>query len=406
MTTPAISRSDITTRTGRDWAYRFYPAPPGIEFDGTQTTPGKWDIESRPASGTAGRIKSFKLCRPFDHYKAKWETLPSKFIITYIVVAPPYKDEETIENGTFWVSGVTPPVPVMPSSNMINWATVKALNKLKEQDIHLGNFIGEFHKTVEMIATNARTIAKQVTNFRKRFPKDWLQVKRVQTGGLPRHRWCEIPNRWLELQYGWKPLLSDIQGGLNHLFKENKRSMPYILAKATVKDEVLTEQNVIGAKYGIHTKTLWLSERFATVALAYRVTNPVVHELSSLGLLNPLEIVWEVTKYSFVVDWFLPIGPWMSALTGDAGLEFITGTVSKFSKLSFRGDTGVDLSGVDPHITCTGSGPVYEGFAINLDRGCLSSTPFPGLYVKNPMSALHAANALHYWHKRSRDFFS
>jgi len=33
----------------------------------------------------------------------------------------------------------------------------------------------------------------------------------------------------------------------------------------------------------------------------------------SLGLVDPVQIAWEVVPYSFVVDWFLPIGTYLSA---------------------------------------------------------------------------------------------
>lgn len=38
------------------------------------------------------------------------------------------------------------------------------------------------------------------------------------------------------------------------------------------------------------------------------------------GLLNPLEVIWELVPFSFVADWFLPIGDYLSAL--DASSRF------------------------------------------------------------------------------------
>jgi hypothetical protein len=34
----------------------------------------------------------------------------------------------------------------------------------------------------------------------------------------------------------------------------------------------------------------------------------------SLGLTDPLSVVWEIIPYSFVVDWFLPVGTYLENL--------------------------------------------------------------------------------------------
>jgi len=55
-------------------------------------------------------------------------------------------------------------------------------------------------------------------------------------------------------------------------------------------------------------------------AIFYVQTDVPAHRIS-LG--NPMELAWELIPFSFVVDWFLPIGNWISAL--DATLH-VTGT--------------------------------------------------------------------------------
>jgi hypothetical protein len=52
------------------------------------------------------------------------------------------------------------------------------------------------------------------------------------------------------------------------------------------------------------------------LSFSKRLIAELYEELSlqrSLGLVNPAEIAWEVVPYSFVVDWFLPIGSYISA---------------------------------------------------------------------------------------------
>jgi hypothetical protein len=395
MTTPAKNINLVTFSTGQYTRWRTVPAPEVIEFDGSVGPRGTgYLVDIRPASGNAGRVKKFLLCRAWDHWIADLQMDKRSNSVVHSVGPDTYRERWT--QGSFWNGGSTPPVPEEPSTNMINWAMVKALNKVKEQDIHLGNFIAEFHKTVQTVSSRATKIANQVERFKVKHPKDWTKVKAVQTGNLPRHRWCEIPNSWLELQYGWKPLLQDVEGGLKAMFKVARRDIPVIVASAQVKDVVPSSSSALSIDGSYKATLNWQSERTARVQLCYRVDNPVLHELSSLGLVNPLEVVWELTKYSFVVDWFLPIGPWLSSLTGDAGMSFITGSVTKRTNMTFLGsnaELNSPSSGYSPGPDGV-TAPVYTGKYFHLNRSCLTSSPFPGIYVKNPMSALHAANAI------------
>ena len=53
----------------------------------------------------------------------------------------------------------------------------------------------------------------------------------------------------------------------------------------------------------------------------------------SLGLMDPLSVVWELIPYSFVVDWFIPIGTYLENLNTIPSLRgrFMTTTLRRFS---------------------------------------------------------------------------
>jgi hypothetical protein len=44
------------------------------------------------------------------------------------------------------------------------------------------------------------------------------------------------------------------------------------------------------------------------------------------GLVNPFEVAWEIVPFSFVADWFLPIGRYLSALDVPLRFEHIGGS--------------------------------------------------------------------------------
>ena len=189
--------------------------------------------------------------------------------------------------------------------------------------------------------------------------------------------------------------MQDVYGGLHHLQKRSRFDAPLVVARSNVRDTALTTTTAYG-QLAFKAVLSWESERSVHVSLVYKVTNPKLAELSSLGLVNPLEIVWETTRYSFVVDWFLPIGPWLSALTADVGLSFVTGSQTKRSRLT-AGSYSIDRSLFNQSYWLEGgepSGPSYSGYSMNIIRSCFGSTPVPGLYVKNPLSLRHVLNGL------------
>lgn len=263
---------------------------------------------------------------------------------------------------------------------------IRALNKLKNSDVDFGVMLAESHQTADLFSTNAKRIAKQVSNFSRSNPKDFAKAA-LYSGSK---NWKKVPNSWLELVYGWSPLMQDISGAMSALEKRN---------------------DAMGATFRVASKKSWseskdfpslafcidqvLNARVdckfeAKVVLNYRLRNYLLAKLSSLGLANPASIVWEKTKYSFVVDWFLPVGNWISALGGDFGYDFLSGCRSQMR-------TGrVDKGSVDLLNTPYRSENLISvrGNVWRFDRSIYASSPVPGLYLKSPVSPTHIANAM------------
>lgn len=392
MTTPARNIRQALIHTGTRCQQDIAPIPRPNVCAPSSACAYKWVRDVRPASGNGGRIGGFRLCRGFSHSGG---TMEYSGDASYTVKQGVSITKKTFSGACFWVSGITPPDPTLPSSNMENACLVKALNRVKSQDVHLGNFFAEGQKTVDMVGLRARQIGDQVFNWRRRNPaSQWELVRQWQRGNLPRYLWCKIPSSWLELQYGWIPLMSDLYGGLNHLYRRSRFQIPYVTGKAQQGGEDILTQNCNAVEDGFSTVLKFRQQQVVRIGLFYQISNPVLAELSSLGLINPLEIVWELTRYSFVVDWFIPIGSWLSALTADAGMTFISGYKSSSSEMRFDGATPVSIPNGTSIVEGTVSPPSLGGKMKAFVRTCYASSPVPGLYVKSPVSLLHATNAI------------
>lgn len=162
-----------------------------------------------------------------------------------------------------------------------------------------------------------------------------------------------LASNWLALQYGWKPLVSDIYEAA--VFIDHQLRNPLV-------HRVVVRRKAGGRQDGnIVNVTLRTSP---TVSIKHRVisTRQIVALLSEVntirlsGLTDPASIAWELLPWSFVVDWVIPIGTWLenkslaNALTG----TFVTTSMLRItgllvspvttnaqidSKLNYKGNT-------------------------------------------------------------------
>lgn len=134
---------------------------------------------------------------------------------------------------------------------------------------------------------------------------------------------------WLEYSYAWKPLLKDVYDHADALAQTVvERQGVMREAKATnktMKDDayiVKVPNNTID--YEVKTK----DRQWQAMEVRYSVPPGTVPAVRAFGLVNPLEVAWELVPFSFVADWFLPIGDAIRNLTSTVGLTFHSGWVS------------------------------------------------------------------------------
>jgi hypothetical protein len=116
--------------------------------------------------------------------------------------------------------------------------------------------------------------------------------------------------------------------------------------------------------------------------------------LASLGVTNPLEIAWELVPFSFVVDWALPVGQYLSSLDAMFGYDDDNIWFSRTDFIRTRWDTHY-VPGTNSSYRPRGDyGECYKE-VLRINRTVGTSVPFPVRPVfKNPASLNHMANAL------------
>lgn len=127
------------------------------------------------------------------------------------------------------------------------------------------------------------------------------------------NRAADASNLWLEYHFGWEPMVKDIYSAVEIL----QSNPPPRIARGSGK--VTSTAGSYMIPYSIQGRV----QNKLTVRLqaTVSVTNPNLHKAAQLGLINPASVAWELIPFSFLVDWFIPVGNFLNSYTDFVGLE-------------------------------------------------------------------------------------
>lgn len=183
-------------------------------------------------------------------------------------------------------------------------------------DFNAGIFAGELGETVDLLAGRVKQLALAARAARKGNFADALQhlkksgvrvpknPKRPPKNGMGVQDPSRASSLWLELQYGWKPLVSDIYSLSETIVNLDQPRKRRIVARG--RKPALVTPNLASAFN--YTGNSWVQKQI----VAY-ITEDIPSWPAALGLMDPELVAWELVPFSFVVDWFLPIGNWLQA---------------------------------------------------------------------------------------------
>lgn len=277
-------------------------------------------------------------------------------------------------------------VVIAGSDEAHNAALTKAKNKLKPDNSGWAENLAQGKKTCV-------DLSKLVINFGQML----LAVKRGNFAQAARHigldgrgsRFKSVADFWLTTQYVIKPTMQDIYNLNQAAIHVLKMVHPFNVVGTGFAD---SDYRFIFDTLDVHAK----GKSSFRAQLNGSMANNASYLLDSAGLVNPIDLAWELLPFSFVVDWFIPVGNTLQAMTAGYGLNDNGGWITNHvdTALHISQVLGEPGDGGDGYWLDSPGEFLEQRFSFS--RYCFIAWPeWTGFYTApNPFSSAHGLNAM------------
>ncbi len=261
----------------------------------------------------------------------------------------------------------------------------KLLKKIKGHELNLGPSLAEVDKLATTVHSTIKNIVYGVNDlkhlrfsqFARRFGARPPSKKRVE-----KLRTSDIPARFLEMRYAWEPTIKDAYEAAK-AFEQISKGPKQTYNRATRRRKIsgTYRTNYCTVPQVAEAQRTYLFEMYEEMSFARQI-----------GLANPLEIVWERLPWSFVIDWFIPIGTYLELI---GQIPFLKGRWCRTSSIRWKtaGTFKLDVAGQTPELPYVDVD--WERF--HLERVItfsFPSVPFPKIKVFGAIHGKRIGNAI------------
>lgn len=309
---------------------------------------------------TAGPTPGFQNMLPHDRPvngasdDQQWTVSSIERVLTK---AYGYNGEYTKEDIPRYGSFAAARIASDPEPQLRNMCEAKFFTKLNNVDFNAGTFAAESKSTSKLILQTAKRLSLCLKDLRKLQVASAMKhlgvkvspslnaksrlLRDVRSTKARNYRLNskELSSLWLEAQYGWGPLVSDVENAAKFAAKR-------------VVDPDRTEWTHLSAmmfkgKTHVHqtedarpTTTRATVKQTVKCGCWVRYTRAAPQAVHDLGLTDLSSTAWELVPYSFVFDWFVNINEMLTAANALSSYQLSGGYVSSLLTSECIGTVG------------------------------------------------------------------
>jgi len=280
---------------------------------------------------------------------------------------------------------------ITPSDNLAKMGFVKKLLKAQRQ-VSATVSLGELGETLRMLKSPAKKLREGI--------RDYTIAQRRRSQRRYRGRWYnERQNRilrdtWLEYQFGWRPLISDIENARKAIAKIGEYK-PFKIVSFEAGRESSAQTRHQDSTNG-SVRIDYEKENFSQCTTKYKGcvsidTDPLGFRSASQNFgfdwQEFVPTVWELIPYSFLVDYFSNIGEILSALSVNTSrVRWMDKTIRQTRRSRLYGHTLAPATlGANDRLEHEGIWPgSYEFSEVIVTRNLYTGSLVPDLQVEIP----------------------
>ncbi len=262
----------------------------------------------------------------------------------------------------------------------------KLLTKVKGHSLNLGVALAEVDKLANTIASTIHDLSKGVVYLSRGRYDQFARLFGAAPPDRKSHRRLQIADvggRFLEMRYAWEPAIADAFEAAK-AFEEisNGPRVSRTYKGRRVQSSTVLVTNYCDVPQKIEARRSYTYEMYEEMSVARQ-----------LGLANPASILWERCPWSFVVDWFIPIGTYLELI---GQIPFMKGRWLRTDSIKWNASgkfPGRPFGGLEPF----GIKPDCEMEIFNLQRVPLEgppSVPHPTFRVAGAVQGKRLQNAV------------
>lgn len=143
----------------------------------------------------------------------------------------------------------------------------------------------------------------------------------------------ELSSRWLEYRLGWAPLIGDVYSTFDALMHRRLYALHRVTGTARTRE--YQEWRVNAGPYPASTMSCFNDNRSRCLVEAlFSIPSSVRNRLAGYTSLNPASILWELTPWSFVVDYVIDIGGYLRNL--ESAVMYSSGFVNGYYVYGYK----------------------------------------------------------------------
>lgn len=274
--------------------------------------------------------------------------------------------------------------PLGPSFNERNRLITECILKIGDRKIDVAEFLAESGKAIDHLAHTSISLIKALLALRRGNMAGVAKALGVSFKGVSSGK--TQASRWLEYQYAWLPLMSDVYSAAK-VAKDGLGKKPPVISATRNLSDTYPWSPIGNTGYADMEGKMRINHR---CKLWYRLDDGTLYRLNQLGVINPLEVAWALVPYSFVFDWFIPVGNVLEAWSATMGLTYVDGEITSHAEGTASGRHKAAASGHSENRKVRGNWYIEQK---GIYRQVVSSAT-PSLYFKSPFSTTHVVSAL------------